>query len=426
MRPGEPSAAIAAPGSGGVLTVLSTVAGLSFLQSLLGQFGTQGVTLFLRDGGASASLIGLVFLGGIPFVLRFLWAPVLDRYRLGADGRASRIGQYGRWVILGQVLAAIVLAVWLLLDPAETPALVVATVPVLLVAVAAQLVATGAFMIAALERGTYPRGAVVQGAAAAVGAVALGAGVLYLLGELGWTAVVSALLCLTLVCLLASPFALRRSPAYPTGHRRPSLLSQFSIFRDRRVRLILLATTASSAVAVPGIALKSVLLIDAGLSVSNASLVGLVFANVAVFALTLAVRPLMERYGCALVLLGLTVAAIAVMSICGLVLITGGAITLWTAVPVAIFGTATGYTMISATRPLVMVRCLPERRAADLASFGGVESVALLLFVTLASQFYDWIGPGPMFCAGAVISTAGVATAFHLHRLERADLSRRR
>ena len=47
----------------------------------------QLVPGWLRDEGVSLAEIGLFSLIGIPYVWKFIWSPLLDRYSLGGLGR---------------------------------------------------------------------------------------------------------------------------------------------------------------------------------------------------------------------------------------------------------------------------------------------------------------------------------------------------
>jgi len=59
---------------------------------------------WMKDSGVDLTTIGLFALVGTPYTLKFLWAPLFDRYRL--FGRSRRRG----WLVLVQVLLATALA----------------------------------------------------------------------------------------------------------------------------------------------------------------------------------------------------------------------------------------------------------------------------------------------------------------------------
>ena len=53
---------------------------------------------WLTDEGVSKSTIGLFALVGVPYSLKFLWAPIFDRYII------SKLGRRRGWILITQVL----------------------------------------------------------------------------------------------------------------------------------------------------------------------------------------------------------------------------------------------------------------------------------------------------------------------------------
>jgi PAT family beta-lactamase induction signal transducer AmpG len=73
---------------------------------------------WMTERGMSLATVGLFALTGLPYTLKFLWAPLFDRYQLpGFRGR--RRG----WLLLLQCLLALVLAAFAMLGQALTPLL---------------------------------------------------------------------------------------------------------------------------------------------------------------------------------------------------------------------------------------------------------------------------------------------------------------
>lgn len=71
----------------------------------------QLVPGWLRDEGVSLAEIGLFSLIGIPYVWKFLWSPLLDRYSLGGLGRRRS------WMLLTQVLLLLAIASFGFVNP---------------------------------------------------------------------------------------------------------------------------------------------------------------------------------------------------------------------------------------------------------------------------------------------------------------------
>ena len=70
---------------------------------------------WMKEEGVDLSVIGLFSLVGLPYTLKFLWSPVLDRFSLPLFGR--RRG----WLLLFQLLLALAIAGLGLSNPAASP-----------------------------------------------------------------------------------------------------------------------------------------------------------------------------------------------------------------------------------------------------------------------------------------------------------------
>ena len=70
---------------------------------------------WMREAGVDLSVIGLFTLVGLPYTLKFLWAPILDRFTPPLFGR--RRG----WLLLAQVALMVALLGFSMTNPAENP-----------------------------------------------------------------------------------------------------------------------------------------------------------------------------------------------------------------------------------------------------------------------------------------------------------------
>ena len=82
---------------------------------------TKGVLqAWMKKEGIDLSLIGLTNLLAIPYSVKFLWAPLLDRYTL------SFLGRRRGWLLLAQIALVLSIAVMALSNPKESPMMLVA------------------------------------------------------------------------------------------------------------------------------------------------------------------------------------------------------------------------------------------------------------------------------------------------------------
>ncbi|MEW5421454.1 MFS transporter [Amorphus sp. 3PC139-8] len=204
--------------------VLAAIGGVYVAQSLVGGLTFQGLPAILRESGAPLDLIGLVSLAMIPWALKFLWAPAVERYRLpsGTRRRSRRI------VIGGEaIVAAALLAISFLSPTAYTPLFLV--IAVLALASATVDIACDAFAIEQLPPERRGWGGTTQVAGGYFG-ILFGSGLfVFIVATAGWQAGTIAMA--SLVALLALPFAVTRepdrSPVQSTTHR-PSLSFAFA------------------------------------------------------------------------------------------------------------------------------------------------------------------------------------------------------
>ena len=146
----------------------------------------SGLTLaqWLTESHVRVQVIGLIDYIGLPYTLKFLWAPVLDH--VAPPGRLARCGRRRGWLLAVQPLLALACVAMAISDAALAPAVTIATTAVIAFFSATQDIAIDAWRIE-----TFP--ARLQGAANAayvwgyrVAMMVSGAGVLWAVHWLGW------------------------------------------------------------------------------------------------------------------------------------------------------------------------------------------------------------------------------------------------
>lgn len=79
----------------------------------------QTIPAWLRESGIDLSAIGLFQLIGIPYTLKFLWAPLLDRYQM------PFLGQRRGWMLLTQILLIASIALMGFFDPSKNISIII-------------------------------------------------------------------------------------------------------------------------------------------------------------------------------------------------------------------------------------------------------------------------------------------------------------
>ncbi|ENY2965800.1 MFS transporter [Salmonella enterica] len=96
--------------------ILIAIGGVYITQTLISMIIMQSVPTLLRSEGFSLSLIGLTSLFMLPWTLKFLWSPFIERLRLpfGKKSRCSR-----KLILIGQLLVALLVFSVILINPNE-------------------------------------------------------------------------------------------------------------------------------------------------------------------------------------------------------------------------------------------------------------------------------------------------------------------
>lgn len=149
-------------------------------QFLPSAFFFQALPIFLRQQGASLGVIGLLGLLTLPWMLKFLWAPLVDRYG------SRRWGHYKSWIVVTQCLLALTLLACASVDVVDNARLLFQGVFVVVTLAATQDIATDALAVRLLAPHERGWGNGIQSAGRAMGGI-LGGGVMLLtLNQLGW------------------------------------------------------------------------------------------------------------------------------------------------------------------------------------------------------------------------------------------------
>lgn len=402
-----PRGAIATPRG-----LLATIGFLALIQAVMAQFVVHGIPLFLREAGHAPETIGLIFLAAVPYTLRFLWAPLIDRVG------SARIGHFRGWILGGHALSAAALVLLALSDPASVPYALIAIIVVLMVGVATQMTATGGLMVEKLAPADRPKGAAVQAASAGFAGLVLGAAVLFLLADLGWQVTVGALVAIALAGLVLLSM-LRLDAGAPLPANPAPFWSQFSILTRRNTRHLLVTTVLVAMGLVLTYGLKSIVLIDAGYSVAEAGLVGLVLGNAAGFLCALAARPVVDRWGGFACLAGIGLGAAALGFVFALVF--AGGIERGPAAVFAIAANGLTFASFTASRSLIMSMCLPGRKATELAAFVGIEGVFILVLAGLGTVLMGLIGYPAVLAIAAAGSLCGCVVAWRARHAKQSE-----
>lgn len=282
---------------GGLYAGQSIISGLTFI----------ALPSVLRDRGLPLDQIGLTYLAVLPWALKFLWAPAVERYRLPRMGR-SRSRSI---VVIGGLVSALGLCLVGLIGPTNLVP-VIAVFVLIAFAVSTADIACDGHAVESLSECHHGWGNAAQVGGAYLGS-AIGSGFfLVLVDRMDWDTATCAMAVLLL--LLGLPFVLAPAIEGPAGREhQPSLRHAL---RRRKIRRGLGLAAIYVVAQKWGLSMLGPFLIDAGVDLGSLGFVNGVGGMIVGFACAMLGGALVRLRGAgAVMLLALTLQACALAAL---------------------------------------------------------------------------------------------------------------
>ncbi len=184
-----------------LILVLGFASGLPLLLT------SSTLSIRLREAGVDLGAIGVFSLVGIPYSLKFLWAPLLDR--LGAPGGLARMGRRRGWMMAIHLALIAAIAGLGLVDPAGGGIWAIAFLALLVSFLSAtQDIAIDAYRVEALDEAEFGAGAAMAVYGFRGGMLMATVGTLYLAEWIDWQAayvLTAATLAVGVAAILLAP-----------------------------------------------------------------------------------------------------------------------------------------------------------------------------------------------------------------------------
>lgn len=358
--------------------VVFGIGGLYVAQSVISGVTWTGLPAVMREAGVALDTIGLVSLIALPWALKFLWSPAVERFRLPVGGG----NRSGTVVLTGGLISIAGLIVAGALDPSSAIPLLL-TLTVVAFAASTVDIACDGYAVQALRPRDHGWGNAAQVGGAYLGAAIGGGLFLYLVGVLDWRMAAWAMAALLIA--LGLPFML--GPARATnlsGDAAGHVPSIVAALRRPEIRRGLIAAAVYVVAQKASLAMLGPLMVDAGYDLATIGLLNGLGSMVVGLAAALAGGAAVRRWGVRPVL----VTALFMQAAC----------------LAAIAGIAT-----TGETPGVLLPVLAVASSSGIMAFG---------FVALYAQFMRWSDPrqaGVDFtlfqCMDALVSLGGGVAA---------------
>ncbi len=385
------------------LRLFVILAGLYLAQSIPSYLVVAAIPPIMRELGVSRSAIGLISILMLPLVLKFLWAPQVDRLRPIA--RAHRAG----WVLITQlgIIAAILSLAFVDIRNVH---LFLAIGFVMAILLSTQDIATDGYATKSLAARDRPIGNAIQGGAVAFGVVIGGTTSLVIYHHFGWQPMIYFVAAVSLVPLAAA-FAMREHEPPPTPSTpRPSLSAFLRRPDARRILMIALIYRASEGLvkAMEGpymVDQKVPLDVIGYLSGGSAVTAGLIGSGVAAFLLT------RMGNGRVLALLGtLRTVCFLLFTLHAFGVVSG----YWPLFGAAGFQTLIRYMEIVALYSLFMAVASSDQPGTDFTVLACAQLLVYLIGSSMAGVLADLFGYGVLFALATGISAVAVVVTWRM------------
>jgi MFS transporter (putative signal transducer) len=391
------------------VAVTTAIGGLYISQSVIGGVTWTGLPAVMRDRGASLDQIGLLSLIALPWALKFLWSPAIERFRLPASGR----NRSGTVIVIGGVISILALMAVAFAGPVLSPVTIAAFA---LTAFAASTVdiACDGFAVENLREADHGWGNAAQVGGAYLGAAIGGGLFLVLVDVIDWRGALSAMAGSLL--LFGLPFFLvtrNMGLSAPRSHT-PSIRSALARPEIRKGLLVCAVYVAAQKL---GLQMLSPFLIDQGYSLSDIGLIngaGSLFLGAAG---ALVGGVMIRTLGARVTLVVSLVFQIGALALFAIAAADPLALPHWLLTGAALLSSsamlALGFTALYA---LFMRWSDPRQAGVDFTLFQCMDSGLSILGGVAAGQIAESLGYTVYFGLATAIAAAAVPIIFRLCR----------
>jgi predicted MFS family arabinose efflux permease len=186
---------------------------LYIAQSIPMSFFSTVLPVIMRQQHFSLELIGMLQLLKLPWILKFLWSPAIDR-------SSSRLSHYKRWIFSSEMIYAAIILVISFLDFQTTPLLIIGLILCSFIASATQDIATDALAVISFSRKNKSLVNSMQSMGSFAGAMVGGGLLLLIYNRLGWETLLPFLALFTVISVIPLIFFKERHMEAPITEKK--------------------------------------------------------------------------------------------------------------------------------------------------------------------------------------------------------------
>lgn len=190
---------------------------LYIAQSIPMSFFATALPVLMRQGDYSLFAIALLKLIKLPWILKFLWSPLVDR-------RTESVSDYKRWIIVSEIIYALIIFVVAILNVETHFTLVIVLILFAFISSATQDIATDAMAARSFERRNSSLLNSIQSMGSFTGSMVGGGFLLLLFHRIGWSNLLPWLAIFVLIALL--PLVFNRDIALHKRENREKVTSR--------------------------------------------------------------------------------------------------------------------------------------------------------------------------------------------------------
>ncbi len=389
--------------------LFTVLGGLYLAQAIPSYLFVAALPPIMRELGVSRTAIGAMSILLLPLVLKFLWAPWVDRLRPFA--RAHRAG----WILITQSLTILAILALILVGPTQVDAIIAIGFAASLL-ISTQDIATDGYAAKYLPAADRAIGNAIQGGSVAFGVVIGGTLGLVLYHHVGWTGMLTTIAAISLLPLIAAAMMREDDPvpgASPAP--RPSIRAFLKRPEARQILWIALTYRASEGLVK---AMEGSYLVDAGIPLDQIGYLSGLSATTAGFAGSAIAAWMVKRQGLSFVLAllgGLRTICFALFAAHAL----GAVVGVWPLFGAAGFQTLIRYMEIVALYSLFMAVTTSDQPGTDFTILACAQLLVYLAGSMLAGKMADALGYGWLFGIASFVSAlAVIATIRMISRFE--------